>query len=80
MLSLMCMLSRMRVLSLILDPLMLEPLLIAPVLSDAGATAPAAVVVSVAEPLSDLLQAANTASPAMIAMRFMKSSVEIMNR
>jgi hypothetical protein len=68
---------------------MLEPLLIPvlglllmePVLSaEAGATAPPAVDVSVVLALLPLLHAATAIRVARIAMRFMKSSVEIITR
>lgn len=67
---------------LMLEPLVLEPLLMVPVLSpDAGATAPLAVAVSVVLALLLLLHAATAAkAAATIAMRFMKSSVEIITR
>jgi hypothetical protein len=69
---------------LVLEPLLipvLEPLLMEPVLSaDAGATAPPAIDVSVVFALSALLHAATATSVARIAMRFMKSSVEIIIR
>jgi hypothetical protein len=69
-LLIMCMLSLAR----------LVPLVIAFfALSDDGATAPAAAVVSVVAPLSVLLHAAIATTIATIAMRFMKSSVEIVN-
>jgi hypothetical protein len=69
-LLIMCMLSLAR----------LVPLIIARfVLSDDGATAPPAAVVSVVALLSLLLHAAIATTTATIAMRLMKSSVEIVN-
>ena len=70
---------------LVLEPLLipeLEPLLMDPVLSaDAGATAPPAVDVSVVLALLFLLHAATaTRAAARIAMRFMKSSGELIIR
>jgi hypothetical protein len=67
----------------VLDPLLmpvLEPLLMEPVLSvDAGATEPPAIDVSVVFALLLLLHAATATRVARIAMRFMKSSVEILS-
>jgi hypothetical protein len=69
---------------LVLAPLLmpvLEPLFIEPVLSaDAGATAPPADDVSVVLLLPLLLHAATATRVARIAMRFMKSSEEIIIR
>lgn len=64
----------------VLEPLMVDPLFMLLALSDAGATAPPAVAVSVVLALLLLLHAATATTAAKIAMRLMKSSGEVIIR